>query len=147
MLQSSIAPHLFILSAILPGQKFSPRSCAHFSLGLKRANGALPRASPFGPSLPFRCRRRCALPRQSRTCHALRQCKGYQWYVLIRGWVISPYVSCTEMGKITCKMISIKDQDQLCQGSKIKDHFSRNDQRSKIRSFQKITYYINIDVV
>ena len=54
-----------------------------------------------------------------------------------------------EMGKITCKMIFIKDQDQLCQRSKIKikDHFSRNDLRSKIRSFQKITYYINMDVV
>ena len=54
-----------------------------------------------------------------------------------------------EMGKITCKMIFIKDQDQLCQRSKIKikDHFSGYDLRSKIRSFQKITYYINMDVV
>ena len=55
----------------------------------------------------------------------------------------------TEMGKITCKMILIKDQDQQGQRSKIKikDHFSRNDLRSKIRSFQKITYYIKMDVV
>ena len=58
-------------------------------------------------------------------------------------------ISNSEMGKITCKRIFIKDQDQLCQRSKIKikDHFSRNDLRSKIRSFQKITYYINMDVV
>ena len=54
-----------------------------------------------------------------------------------------------EMGKITRKMILIKDQDQLGQRSKIKikDHFSWNDLRSKIRSFQKITYYINMDVI
>ena len=40
------------------------------------------------------------------------------------------------------KISSGKDQR-----SKIKDHFLRNDLRSKIRSFQKITYYINRDVV
>ena len=58
-------------------------------------------------------------------------------------------VSNPEMDKITCKMIFIKDQDQWGQRSKIKikDHFSRNDLRSKIRSFQKITYYIKMDVV